>query len=120
MTTRSILESIVALSASRPKDEEIRALAALAKTQLEIDPTVFVTMYDGRVKDVASDSTEVVCYVIDEDRTDDQAVEATIDTEDGGSYTAGVKKMAVTPVHFDKHQVVEAGEGNAYANGTRL
>lgn len=120
MTTRSILESIVALSAARPADEEIRALAASAKTQLEIDPTVFVTMYDGKVKDVSSDSTEVVCYVIDEDRTDDQCVQVEIDTDDGGSYTAGVKQMQVTAPHFDQEQVVAGAQHNAYANGMKV
>jgi len=96
------------------------------KVSLELEgyeadkPSLYISVTGEGVKDVASDDWEAIglnVYVIDETLKDDQGVITYIDTQDGSHYKAAVKRLTVTPVHFDEANVKDAIGDVSYANG---
>jgi len=120
MSTRKILESLIALADAGIENPQVQELAAQAREALESAPTVFVSMCHGHVNDVASDTNDIVVYVIDEDCVDHDGIPAELMADDGSTYHARVKRMQMTAPHFDVDQVVLIAEDNVYANGMKL
>lgn len=132
-TYRSVVHNLVASIESRyaeaieqgKLDEALGPFAdvynqAKVLTENETSPTMFISIAEGGIYDASitnSGLSDISVVVVDETNYDRHGSLMSVGHEDGTVFSARVKRLLPTAVHFDTERVLEVAEKHSYQNG---